>query len=149
MKICDEINLEEKEVFLDEKNDDIFFLMMNGKSITDTIKTSRGDFKVKYPKQKGVISIGRLAALMRGGMPPSAIDASAEYEIQKCAALDVIIIGGPEWFENAKKDPKFSWRNMPDSRFADEVYAKVLSFCMAVQEKLKGNTEQVSKGTTE
>ncbi|MCL1955249.1 MAG: hypothetical protein FWF68_04365 [Spirochaetes bacterium] len=145
MEICDEINLEEK----DEKIDNLFFLMMNGKSVTANIKTSRGDFKVNYPKQKGVISIGCLAALMRGGMPPSAIDASAEYEIQKCAALDVIIVSGPEWFEDAKKDTNFSWINMPDSRFADEVYAKVLSFCMAVREKLKGDTEQVSKGTTE
>jgi len=97
MEICYEINLEGKEAFLnDEKIDDLFSLMINGKPVTANIKTSRGDFKAKYPKQNGFITIGRLAALMRGGMPPSAIDASVEYEIQKCATLDIMIIGGPE-----------------------------------------------------
>jgi len=149
MKICDEINTEGKEVSWDDNTDEGFLLMLNGKSIMDTVKTSRGDFKVKYPKQKGLIIIGRLAALMRGGIPVSAIDASVEYEIQKCAALDVMVIGGPAWFEDAKKDPNFSWVNMPDSHFADEVYAKVLSFCTEVQEKLKRVKEYTSTKTAE
>jgi len=150
MKICDEVSNEEgKEVILDGNTDEVFLLMLNGKSVMDTIKTSRGDFKVKYPKQKGLIIIGRLAAIMRGGVSATAIDASAEYEIQKCAVLDVIVTGGPTWFEDAKKNPNFSWMNMPDSHFADEVYAKVLAFCAVVHEKLKRIKEHELTETTE
>lgn len=142
MKICDDVNAEGKEAALDEKSDDVFFLMLGGKSVTDVIKTSRGDFKVKYPKQNGLILIGRVAAFLRGGLPLSSIDTATEYEIQKCAVLDVLITGGPEWFESAKKGTNFSWTDIPDSQFADEVYAKVLSFCAAVREMLKENKVQ-------
>jgi len=143
MKIYDEVNNKEgKEVSLDGKTDDIFLLMMNGNTIIDTIKTSRGDFKVKYPKQEGLVIIGRLAAVMRGGVPSASIDALAEYEIQKCAVLDVTVIGGPAWFEEAKKTHNFSWIKIPDSNFSDEVYAKVLSFCTTVKERLKSNTKK-------
>jgi len=147
MKICDEVvNTEGKEVSWDNNADEVFLLMLNGNSVMETIKTSKGDFKAKYPKQKGLIIIGRKAAILRGGIPASALDALTEYEIQKCAVLDVIITGGPAWFETAKKDTNFSWFNMPDSLFADEVYAKVLSFCAAVREKLKEVKGQTSTG---
>jgi len=145
MKICDDVNLEKKEVLSDKKIDEIFLLMLSGKSVTETIKTSRGDFEVRYPKQKGLITIGHIAAFIRNGMPPSAFDASTEYEILKCAALDFMVIGGPTWFEDVKKAPLFSWRDMPDSNFTDEVYAKALSFCTTVKEKLKEVTEKGAK----
>jgi len=142
MKFCDEANKEGKEVCWEKNADEIFLLMLGGASIMDTIKTSRGEFKVRYPKQKGLIVIARLAALLRGGVSANALDAAAEYEIQKCAALDVMIISGPEWFENARKSPDFSWMNIPDSNFADEVFAKALAFNATVRDKLKGDKEK-------
>ncbi|MDR0475754.1 MAG: hypothetical protein LBH43_19050 [Treponema sp.] len=150
MELCDEISLEENEVLPDEKVDDVFFSMMGGKTVTDTIKTSRGDFEVKYPKQKDIIRIAHFAAFMRGGMPSSVFDDSGNYEIQKCATLDVVITSGPAWFENAKKKNKnFSWRDVPDAHFVDEVYAKALQFRQTVQERFAENKEVVPGKTDE
>jgi hypothetical protein len=124
------------------KEDSLFFAMLNGKTITETISTSRGEFTLKFPKGDDMVSISRIAALTRNGIPAACFDANAEYEIQKCAALDVIVTGGPEWFNKLKKKPDFSWgRVMPDANFADEVYAKAVLFRQRVQAKLSGVKE--------
>jgi hypothetical protein len=138
MEITTEIKQEKAETLNDDKKSDLFFTMLNGNTVQDTITTSRGDFTVKFPKQGDLINIARLAALMRAGIPAGNFDSSGEYEIQKCATLDVIIDTGPSWFNKIKKDLNFSWRNMPDAGFVDEVYAKALSFRAAVQEELRG-----------
>jgi len=125
-----------------EKRDKYFFAMLNGEPVTDTIKTSRGDFIAKFPQQKDVISIGRIAAYMRSGIPAANFDVAADYEIQKVATLDVMITSGPVWFENArKKNKNFSWRDVPDARFVDEVYAKALQFRQGIQEDIAGDQE--------
>jgi hypothetical protein len=145
-KLTEEINRDEAEALPDEKKSSLFFSMLNGKTIEETIETSKGDFKVKYPKQKDIISIGRVAALMRAGIPAANFDAAADYEIQKCASLDVMVSSGPAWFENAKKqNQNFSWRNVPDAHFVDEVYAKALGFRQTIQEQLAGDQKPVSK----
>ena len=152
MEFADDIETNENEVetAAGEKKNKIFFAMLNGQTVKGTVSTSRGDFKVKFPKQKDVISIGRLAALMRGGIPAGNFDEVSEYEIQKCAALDIMVCGGPAWYENArKKDKNFSWRNAPDARFVDEVYAKALEFRQKVQERLAGNQENAAAGHDE
>ena len=144
MELTDDIDNEVEEVAAaDEKKNKLFFAMLSGKSITDTITTSRGDFIARFPKQKDIISIGRIAAFLRNGIPAVAFDAVSEYEIQKCATLDVMISSGPQWYEYAKKDKGFSWRNVPDAHFVDEVYAKALEFRQGIQNQLAGNQEIV------
>jgi len=142
MEICDEITLDEKKELFDEKMKALFFSLLSGQTVTETVKTSRGEFTVKYPKQKDVISIGRIAAYLRGGIPAMNFDAASDYEILKCATLDVMISDGPDWYKNAgKRDKKFSWRDVPDAHFTDEVYAKALQFRQRVQGQLAGNEE--------
>jgi hypothetical protein len=146
-KLTDEISREEAETLPEERKASLFFDLLNGQTVKETIKTSRGDFEIKYPKQKDIISIGRVAAYMRSGIPAVNFDAAADYEIQKCAALDVMVSGGPAWFENAKKaDKNFSWRNVPDAHFTDEVYAKALGFRQTVQKQLTGDQEHAAEG---
>lgn len=129
-----------------DKRHELFYAMLNGQTVTDEIKTSRGEFFVRFPKQKDIISIGRIAAFMRSGIPAANFDAIAEYEIQKVATLDVMITSGPAWFENVKnKNKNFSWRDVPDARFADEVYAKALQFRQTVQADIAGNQEIASE----
>ena len=129
-----------------EKLGNIFYAMLNGQTVSETVKTSRGDFQVKFPKQKDIINIGRIAAFMRSGIPAANFDSASEYEIQKCATLDVMVSSGPAWFEKArKKDKNFSWRNVPDAHFVDEVYAQALQFRQGIQEKLAGNQKDVSE----
>jgi hypothetical protein len=57
-----------------------------------------------------------------------------------------MITGGPAWFEEArKKDKNFTWRNVPDAHFINEVYAKALEFRHGIQDQLAGNQENVSE----
>jgi hypothetical protein len=136
----------EAEIALDDKRDELFYAMLNGQTVTDTIKTSRGDFIVKFPKQKDIISIGRIAAFMRSGIPATNFDAVSEYEIQKVATLDIMITSGPAWFENARKKNKgFSWRDVPDAHFVDEVYAKALQFRQGVQDDITGDQKAAAE----
>jgi hypothetical protein len=146
MKLTEDINKDVAENPVDEKKSKLFYAMLNGQTVSDTISTSMGDFTVKFPKQKDIIAIGRIAAFMRGGIPATAFDAVSEYEIQKCATLDVMISGGPAWFEKVRqKDKNFSWRDVPDAHFVNEVYAKALEFRQGVQNQLTGNTEIVAE----
>lgn len=145
MPLTEEIG-DGNEKLPEEQERDMFFAMLEGRTWEDFIETSRGKFKVKYPKQKDLITIGRIAAFMRGGIPAAQFDESTEYEIQKCAALDVIVSGGPAWYEKAKKrDKNFSWRNVPDAHFVDEVYAKAQQFRQKVQEQLAGHKMPVAE----
>jgi hypothetical protein len=149
MEYTEEIKQEKTETLPEEKKDDIFFTMLNGQTVKETFTTSRGDFVIKFPKQGDLITIARQAAFLRMGFPAQNFDSSGEYEIQKCATLDVTVDSGPAWFNKLKKDPNFSWRDMPDAHFTDEVYTLALSFRATVQEKLKGNQGDGITGTTE
>jgi hypothetical protein len=148
MKITDEIS-RENETLDAEKEGDLFFAMLNGKTVEDTVSTSKGDFVVKFPKQKDVISIARTAAFLRSGIPASHFDSAGDYEIQKIAALDVMVESGPAWFEKIKKSPNFSWRYVPDAYFVDEVYAKALSFRQEIQEQLRGTKKPKPQNPSE
>ena len=102
---------------------------MSGKTYKETVETSRGNFVLKFPKQKDVMQIDRRVALMRGGVPAESFDAIANFNLQKVATLDVMVESGPKWYDNLKsKNPNFSWGDMPDGNFIDEVYSKAYTF---------------------
>lgn len=83
--------------------DDLFYKLLTGETVQETIHTSRGDFVVKYPKQKDVMYIDRRVAAMRGGLPAESFDAAANFNMQKIAFLDVVVVSGEKWFEKIKK----------------------------------------------
>ena len=147
MEITEEIK--QAETFDDEKQEDIFYALLNGKTVKETIETSRGKFVVKFPKQKDLMFIDRKIAAMRGGLPASSFDDMANFAMQKVAYLDVVIIeSGENWFNNIKeKNKSFSWGDMPDTDFIDEVYVKAWSFRLKVQSNFRGNEEKTDKGT--
>jgi len=148
-EFTDEIKSDKEEPLSEGQKEDIFFTLLNGQTIKDTIQTSRGEFVVKFPKQNDMITIARGAAIMRTGIPAGNFDGTGEYEIQKIATLDVMVDSGPAWFNKLKKDANFSWRNMPDANFVDEVYAKALSFRQEIQAELRGITPNRDRGDTE
>ena len=58
--------------------------------------------------------------------------------MQKIAFLDVVIVSGDKWFESVKKkNGSFSWAEVPDVNFIDEVYTKAWLFRTSVQEKFQ------------
>ncbi len=142
MEITDEIKNEE---YSQEKQNDIFYTLLSGKTYKETVETSRGEFVLKFPKQKDVMQIDRRVALMRGGVPAESFDAIANFNLQKVATLDVMVESGPKWFDNLKsKNPNFSWGDMPDGNFIDEVYSKAYTFRAEVQRKLIGDEEKTA-----
>jgi hypothetical protein len=150
MKLVDDIDNDVIENPADEKESKLFYAMLNGQTVSDTIATSRGDFVVKFPKQRDLITIGLLTATRRGGIPAAQFDAVANYELERCAYMDMTVESGPAWFENAKKkNPDFTWSDIPDTNFSDEIFAKCLSFRQKVQAFLNGGKQNTDKGTAE
>ncbi|MDR2701084.1 MAG: hypothetical protein LBB72_01475 [Spirochaetaceae bacterium] len=135
MDFVDEIKTDELN---DSESDDLFYKLLSGKDATETIQTSRGNFVVKFPKQKDIERIGLITAQRRMGIPARAFDVEAENVMYKCAVLDVVVKSGPKWYENAKnRNNTFSWRDMPDIDFVDEVYVKAHSFRQEIQKQLR------------
>lgn len=150
MKVTDEIKEDKAiEPLSKEREDDIFYTLLRGKTLTDDIETSRGKFVVKFPKQKDIMAIDRRVAAMRGGLPAESFDSSANFALQKIAFLDVVIESGEPWYENVKKENKnFSWGDMPDGNFIDEVYIKAWTFRNEVQKKFERHEEKSDNGTS-
>jgi len=149
MELTEEIKNKDA-VFDDKKQEDIFYSLLNGKTVKETIETSRGNFVVKFPKQKDLMFIDRKIAAMRGGLPASSFDDMANFAMQKVAYLDIVIESGEDWFNNIKeKNKSFSWGDMPDTDFIDEVYVKAWSFRAKVQSNFKHNEGKTDNGTAD
>ena len=135
------------EGLAEEKRVDMFNSIVMGKDVTETIKTSRGEFKVKFPRARDIQQIGRLQALRLNGIPIECFDRNVLALIQEIATLDVVVLEGPSWYENAKKENmNFSWLDIPSQAFIQEVYAKAYEFRLEVQKQLESNSKD---GNTE
>jgi len=138
---------QKKEELNEDQRTSMFNSIVLGKDVTETIKTSRGDFKIKYPRARDIQQIGRLQALRLNGIPIDCFDKNVLALIQEIATLDVIVLEGPNWYENAKKENiNFSWLDIPSQAYIQEVYAKAYDFRLKVQKLIEsddkeGNTE--------
>ena len=86
---------------------------------------------------------------MRGGLSAESFDSNATFTMQKVAFLDVVIESGEAWFNNLKKNKNFTWGDMPDADFIDEVYVKAWSFRLKVQNQLKCRKTKTDSGITD
>ena len=136
--------IENKTTELEEnKRIDMFNSIVMGKDVTEIIKTSRGDFKVKFPRARDIQQIGRLQALRLNGIPIECFDRNVLALIQEIATLDVVVLDGPSWYENAKKENvNFSWLDIPSQAYIQEVYAKAYEFRLKVQKQLESNSQE-------
>lgn len=140
--------LEKKnEELNEEQKTSMFNSIVMGKDVTEMIKTSRGDFKVKYPRARDIQLIGRLQALRLNGISIDCFDKDVLALIQEIATLDVIVLEGPAWYENAKKENvNFSWLDIPSQAFIQEVYAKAYNFRLEVQKLIESDGAERNKG---
>jgi hypothetical protein len=147
MKTVDAIDTTKKvEELTEEQRDDYFTKMVMGKDVTEDIETSRGKFTVKYPKPKDMIAISKIAAYRRGYKPVEAFDVDGENDNIVTATLDIVVVAGPEWYENAKKMNKFfSFVEVPSRKFLMEFYGKVYSFRERVEERLEAGEESADR----
>lgn len=137
MELVELPKAEEKDGLDDFQKENLFESIVRGKDVVETVRTSRGDFKVKFPRAKDLETIGRLAAYRLNGISEKCFDDATYALIQQVATLDVIVTEGAAWYENAKKaDAGFSWGDIPSQKFIQEVYAKALEFRLKVQAML-------------
>ena len=140
--------IEKKEELLDKSQQtSMFNSIVMGKDVTETIHTSKGDFKVKYPRARDIQQIGKLQAYRLGGVPIDSFDKNILAMMQQIATLDVLVIGGPSWYENAKKEnPNFSWLEIPSQAYIMEVYALAYEFRLKVQKLIESDGKEGNKG---
>lgn len=144
--IIDDVQ-EENQELSQEKQNDLFYTLLSGKTITEEIETSRGKFIVKFPKQKDLLVIDRKTASLRGEIPATSFSEKENFNLQKIAFLDTVVISGDTWFNNVRnKNKSFSWGDMPDANFVDEVFVKAWLFRNKVQEEFKSDEEKTDTG---
>lgn len=137
--------IEKKEEVLNEvEKTSMFNQLVMGKDVTETIQTSRGDFKIKYPRMADLQAIGRLKAYRQSNIPAECFDEVSLSIMLQIATLDVLVISGPAWYENAKREnANFTWGLIPLQSFVQEVYAKAYEFRLKVQQHLENNGEGI------
>jgi hypothetical protein len=124
------------ERLTEEKKDDLFTDMIMGKDATDEVDTSRGKFKIKYPKAADIVRIGNLKAFRRDYKPVESFDPETEMINAIASTLDVVVVSGPQWYEEAKKiNQKFSFLEVPSREFLAELYNKAYSFRSEVEQR--------------
>jgi hypothetical protein len=138
MKVVDAIDTTKKaEKLTEREREDYFTKLVMGKDVTEEVETKRGKFTVKYPKPADLIAIGRIMAFRRDYKPVEAFDARSEEMNLVTATLDVVVVSGPEWFENARKArTTFSFVEAPSRSFLLELYGKAYSFRAKVESVL-------------
>jgi hypothetical protein len=147
MKIVDKIDAREWiEKLTEEQRDDFFTRLVMGKDVTEEVETGKGKFTIKFPKAKDFITIGRIAALRRNYKPIEGFDADTEMINVMASTLDVVVVSGPKWFEDAKTmNPNFSFLEAPSRSFLAELYGKAYSFREKVELRLnesEGSADQ-------
>jgi len=146
MKIVDKVETQERvEKLTEEKKDDLFTQLIMGKDVTEEVETSQGIFTVKYPRAVDFITIGKIAAVRRGRIPPESFDEDTEMINMMASTLDVVVLSGPKWFEDAKtKNKNFTFLEVPSRVFLMELYGKAYSFRENVELRL--NPQEGSSG---
>ena len=130
MKAVDRVdNRDQIEKLTEEQRDDYFTKLVMGKDVIEEVNTSKGVFTIKYPIAKDILAIGRIMSLRRNYRPPESFDAESEMVNTMASTLDVVVLSGPKWFEDAKaRNKNFSFLEVPSRDFLAELYGKAYSF---------------------
>jgi hypothetical protein len=147
MKVVDRIdNSEQIEKFTENQREALFNRLVMGKDATEEAETSRGIFIFKYPKSKDLLAIGRIMSLRRNYKPAESFDPETEMINTMASTLDVVVVSGPKWFEDAKKaNLNFSFLEVPGRAFLAELYGKAYSFREKVESRFnqtEGSADQ-------
>jgi hypothetical protein len=120
------------------KETDILNILLSGKAVQKTLKTSRGEFTARYPSGKDRLRIDQIRALRRRGIPAESFDDQANLNNNIWSTLDVAIVDGPDWYRKARKNNQsWSWEEGPDEELAIELYTLVISFRSEIAEKIR------------
>jgi hypothetical protein len=137
-KVVDHVDVQAQvEKLTEEERDDLFTDLVMGKDVTQEVETSRGIFVIRYPKPGDSIAIERIEAARRNYMPIESFDKNSDMINTVISTLDILVVSGPKWFENAKKlIPKFSFQEVPSRALLYELYGKAISFREEIEQEL-------------
>jgi len=146
MGVVDRID-SQTEKLTEEQKDDLFTQLIMGKDYTEEVETSRGKFVVKFPRAADDLTIGKIAAARRNFRPPEAFDDEAEMTNIMASTLDVVVVSGPKWFEDAKKlNKNFTFLEVPSRLFIAELYGKAYSFRGKIEKGFSEEGEPANRG---
>lgn len=139
--------IEKQEEKLNETEvSDLFKAIIEGKDITEQVKTKKGIFEIKFPRIKDLEAIGRLTAYRLNGLSAKSFDPDTYSLIQKIAALDILTVKGPGWYELAKKNQiNFGWSDIPSQSLLEEVYASAYNFRIKVQREIESDKKPTDR----
>jgi hypothetical protein len=147
MGVVDRIDNNHAEKLTEEQKDDLFTQLIMGKDYTEEVETSRGNFVVKFARADDDLAIGKIAAARRSFRPVEGFDDETEMTNIMASTLDVIVVSGPEWFENAKKlNKNFTFLEVPSRTFLAELYGKAYSFRDKIEKSFVEEGESVNRG---
>lgn len=112
-------------------DEDLFEKLVNGEDITEEIETHQGTFTIKFPLGTDFIKISRRKAEMRGDIPPERFNKAEDIDFEAYAALDVVVLKGPDWWEKLKSSTQ-----CPDQKIVTTLYRGYLRHYAAIQQKI-------------
>jgi hypothetical protein len=122
------------------KEVDVMETLLSGKAIQKPVMTSRGEFTILYPTGRDRLRIDRRRATRRGGIPADAFDEYAEYNNNVWSTLDIVVVDGPDWYNQAKgKNPRWSWEEVPDEELAVELFDAYRTFRGDITERIRAS----------
>jgi hypothetical protein len=131
----------------DGKEFDMLEILLSGKAVQKSVRTSRGDFTILCPTGRERLKIDRLKAVRRGGIRADAFDEYAEYNNNVWSTLDIVVVDGPDWYKQAKeKNPRWSWEEVPDEELAVELFDTARTFRVEIAERIRGSRLGKSSG---
>lgn len=123
--------------------------ILEGKAITETVKTRRGDFVIKYPSPRDLREVELKIADMLRGKPAESFEKEKLANFRLYAALDVCIIEAPEWWYGLE-----SAEDCPDDDLVLKLFGRYLRLYGKTQAalskgKFRGSTKESGPGNTD
>jgi hypothetical protein len=100
---------------------DVFAALLEGKPVTTKVETNRGTFVMKFPDENDKKQIRIQIADEKMGRPDESFSWQDRQEMSNIATLNVLIVGGPAWWETKMKK---RWNGYPEPTLMQELLAR-------------------------
>lgn len=129
-----------------QKMNELLEKLLKGEDIYETVATSRGTFRMKYPRPRVLRSIQILLAERFPNVDLNKLSVQTVRNYEVYATLDVIIVEAPDWWEKMNTS-----EDCPDDELILELYRRYLRFYSKIQSRIqstRGVSRRSSKAST-
>ena len=124
---------------------DVFAALLEGKPVTTKLETPRGTFTMKFPDANDKRRIRVLIADEKMGRPDDAFSWQDRQDIENAAALNVLVVDGPAWWETKMKK---RWDGFPDASLMRNLLARGRLFRIQVERDIATSKYGYTMGGT-